>query len=202
MAIKLSIKVNEGGIEAKLKQLIASMSDLSPVMHNISLTLQEQAEQNFTKGGMPTWHPLASATIKERSRHGTWPGQILQESGQLAASVTASSGRDFAQIGTNKAYAAIHQYGGVIHHNAYSLIQHLRTNAKGDLLRQGTEGNLKNLAVFAKPSHKRVKKVIAEHPAHDVSMPARPFMPVDANGKLSPSALEAVMRILDTAFEQ
>ncbi|MDK4671286.1 phage virion morphogenesis protein, partial [Kingella kingae] len=36
----------------------------------------------------------------------------LQLSGQLAASLTTQSGNDFARIGSNKPYAAIHHIGG------------------------------------------------------------------------------------------
>jgi phage virion morphogenesis protein len=197
VATILQIDVKDDGMQAKLNALIAQMSDLSPIMSGIANELVAQTEKNVAAGGLPKWHPLATSTIKERTRRGTWPGQILQDSGQLAASITPSSGSDFAQISTNKTYAAIHQYGGVIHHNAYSLIKHLRTNAKGELERQGKDGKLKNLAVFAKEKHKRVKKVIAEHPEHDTLMPARPFLPITPDGKLTPSALDAVMKILD-----
>ncbi|EIC13727.1 phage-like protein, partial [Kingella kingae PYKK081] len=39
-------------------------------------------------------------------------GKTLQLSGQLAASLTTQSGNDFARIGSNKPYAAIHHIGG------------------------------------------------------------------------------------------
>jgi phage gpG-like protein len=146
-------------------------------MAGIATELANQTEKNFAAGGMPAWHPLAASTIKERSRRGAWPGQILQDSGSLAASITPSSGSDYAQISTNKPYAAIHQYGGVIHHNAHSILKQIMDNGKPRTTSGGTR------------------------PAFDVTMPARPFMPVTDDGKLTESALDAVMRILNTNFD-
>ncbi|MDK4653337.1 phage virion morphogenesis protein, partial [Kingella kingae] len=45
----------------------------------------------------------------KETHHG---GKKLQLSGQLAASLTTQSGNDFARIGSNKPYAAIHHIGG------------------------------------------------------------------------------------------
>jgi len=43
---------------------------------------------------------------------------ILQRSGLLAISVVTDYGADFAQTGTNKVYAAMHQFGGVTSPNS------------------------------------------------------------------------------------
>lgn len=43
---------------------------------------------------------------------GKYPGQILQVSGQLASSVSTAYDDNSATIGSNLAYAAIHQLGG------------------------------------------------------------------------------------------
>ncbi len=62
-------------------------------------------------------------------------------------------------VSTAVEYAAIHEYGGVIHRVSNPGVVRLRTDAKGNLLRQGEEGALAHLAVFAKRSHKRFKEV-------------------------------------------
>ena len=202
MSTRLEFQVSDSTVLDRLGQIVTRLDDTAPIMNQVSLVLLAQTEQAFAKGGSPVaWQDLSGRTIKERTRRGTWPGQILQDSGQLAASITASSGKDFAQIGTNKAYAAIHQFGGVIHHDAYSIKTRLRTDAKGNLMRQGTEGKAKNLAVFAKASHKRVTERVAEHPAQDIVIPARPFLPIDDSGKLTRPTLAAVMAVIDGAFK-
>ena len=49
---------------------------------------------------------------KQRKKIGIYPGQILQVSGQLASSVNTYYDNESAVIGSNLAYAAIHQLGG------------------------------------------------------------------------------------------
>src|SRR3546814_20492515 len=61
-----------------------------------------------------------------------------------------------ALVGTNVVYARIHQEGGEIQFAPRSGTTRLRTNARGNLLRQGANGNL---AVFARDSHTRVRTV-------------------------------------------
>jgi phage virion morphogenesis protein len=178
MATTLKIEINDDRIQAKLNDVIQKASDPRKVMAGIATELANQTEKNFAAGGMPAWHPLAASTIKERTRRGAWPGQILQDSGALAGSITPESGSDYAQISTNNMdYAAIHQYGGVIHHNAYSVLKHIMDNGKRRAVSGGTR------------------------PAFDTVMHARPFMPVTDDGKLTESALDAVMRILNTNFD-
>jgi phage virion morphogenesis protein len=41
-------------------------------------------------------------------------GRTLTQDGHLAASISSRSGRDWAEWGANRIYAAIHQFGGVI----------------------------------------------------------------------------------------
>ena len=73
-------------------------------------------------------------------------------------------------IGDNVKYAAIHEFGGVIHHEVGAGTARLRTDRQGNLLRQTGH---RHLAVFAKAGHKRVKEVAYEAGAHDVVMPER-----------------------------
>ncbi|MBY0573587.1 MAG: phage virion morphogenesis protein, partial [Undibacterium sp.] len=117
MTALFTLEVVDAGVQEKLSALIATLSNTAPIMQEISLALLEETEQAFAHGGMPPWHPLAVSTIKRRTKQGSWPGQILQVTGQLAASVTSSFGADFAQIGSNKPYAAIHQFGGQARHH-------------------------------------------------------------------------------------
>ena len=76
----------------------------------------------------------------------------------------------------------------------------LRTDAKGVLLRQGDEGKLAKLAVFARASHKRAVERSYQGKDYTINIPARPVLPVDAAGNLTPSALEAVLRVVESAL--
>ena len=82
----------------------------------------------------------------------------------------------FAAWGSNVAYARIHQLGGEINRAPYSTRIRLRTDARGNLARQ--PGN-RNLAVFARDSHKRVRTSWHEVRAYKIRLPARPFLGVN-----------------------
>ena len=86
---------------------------------------------------------------------------------------TVSGNTINSAIGDNVVYAAIHEFGGVIHKFPKAGKVRLRTNAQGELMRQAANAHL---AVFAKSTHTRVKEVDFVAQAHDVTMPERaPF---------------------------
>lgn len=96
-----------------LRQLVASLDDRHELMGVLAGTMHRAIEDNFAEGGRPDkWVELAASTQASRRAAGTWPGQILVRSGQLAASIQAEWDQDHAAVGTNKAYAAIQQFGG------------------------------------------------------------------------------------------
>lgn len=168
-------------------------------------TLEAETEANFAAQGRPSWVPLAAATKRERlaRNKGSSLLKILQDRGILASSVSSSYGEDFALVGAGgaaKDYAAIQQFGGVIERPAYSVKTRLRTDKAGELLRQGTQGKAKNLAVFAKDSHKRVKEVWSVVEAYKVEIPARPYLPFSGPPESAVLQPAAERSILD-AFE-
>lgn len=76
-------------------------------------------------------------------------------------------------IDDNVKYAAIHEFGGTVHHPARTGTARLRTDKLGNLLKQAINANL---VIFAKAGHKRVKEVAYKAEAYDVTMPERaPF---------------------------
>lgn len=109
------VKVEDRAVMAALGRLEQSGRDMSPLMRAIRTELADQTEQNFADEGRPKWRllaPLAPSTIEYRKKRGSWPGMIMQDSGQLAASYTSGSDKDSAWIGSNKVYAAIQNLGG------------------------------------------------------------------------------------------
>lgn len=115
------------------------------------------------------WKP--SARVQKRG------GQTLVLSARLLRSISHQVREDGVSWGTNVVYARIHQLGGQIQRNAFSSWTRLRTNASGVLLRQKDHDRL---AVFAKATHKRVRVVRHTVDAHNITMPARPFLGVNA----------------------
>lgn len=81
------------------------LTDRRAPLAAIAGVMADAVEENFARQGRPKW-----LGIKPSPRRAG--GKILQDSGQLAASITSASDNDSAVVGTNKVYAAIHQFGG------------------------------------------------------------------------------------------
>jgi len=103
-------------IEAKsalnmLNKAYEKMSDTTPLMRGIAGILMHAVEENFAEQGRPAWVDLKEKTKEVRRKQNKWPGKILQVSGQLASSIQPHVSKDEAAVGTNKIYAATHQFG-------------------------------------------------------------------------------------------
>lgn len=201
MANRIEIQLDDHLLRQRLDQLMGTLADSRPLMAGIAATLAAQTGQAFQDEG-PGWEKLKPATIRERKRLGKWPGPILVRSaGGLAASISTDSGPNFAVVGTNKVYAAIHQFGGTIDRAPYGGKLRLRTDHQGNLLRRGRNGKL---VTFARErdskrgkAHKNYVERRYEAKAYQIKIPARPFLPLTPAGQLTPRALEAVMDVLN-----
>ena len=112
MSDSIEIKVDNAELQRYLNKLTERTSDLRPLMRNIAGIMADSVESNFEPEGRPKWQDFLNGTIKQRKKKGYYPGKILQMRGELAASITSSYDEDSAMVGTNKVYAAIHQFGG------------------------------------------------------------------------------------------
>ena len=119
----MRLRKDTSKLKRRVDKLTRRARDASPAFAEIRELMLSEIEENFEQeggfsspdspiGGDKDWPDLEPSTKKKRARKGKWPGKILQVSGQLAASITGDSGRDYAQAGTNKEYAAIQHYGG------------------------------------------------------------------------------------------
>ena len=196
----LKIEVDpDGKAAAQLNSAAQQLKDARPLFRSIAGMLEAQTEANFAAQGRPSWVPLAASTLAERQKRnkGSSVLKILQDGGILASSVSSSYGDDFSQVGAGgaaKDYAAIHQFGGTIDRPAYSVKTRLRTDAKGDLLRQKDR---KNLAVFARDSHKRARESWHTVEAYKVQIPARPYLPFSGPADQAVLQPEAEASLLD-----
>lgn len=110
----IDIKIDHSGIATALQRVIQATQQRAPLMRNIAAIMADAVEENFAQEGRPKWQGLAPSTIAQRRKRGKWPGQILRvSSGGLAQSMSQHSDNDSAVVGTNKKYAAIHQFGGM-----------------------------------------------------------------------------------------
>ena len=109
----IEIKIDNKEVLTRLQELASRGENLRPLMKNIAGIMETATEDNFKDEGRPDkWVDLSETTKKQRQKIGKYPGQILQVSGQLASSVTTAYDNNSAVIGSNLAYAVIHQLGG------------------------------------------------------------------------------------------
>lgn len=155
-----SIEIESQAVMATLGRMANAGRNMSPVMGAVATELARQTEKNFAAEGRPKWLGI-------QPREGREGGKILQDTGQLAASISTSSDATSASIGSNKVYAAIHQFGG---------------KTSPHIIRPR---NKKALAFGG-----RVVKSV-NHPGSNI--PARPFLPVDAQGNLQPEAEQNIL---------
>lgn len=113
MSDSVEIRLDSKDVEKALLQVAQNCEDMRPLMKNIAGIMADATEQNFENEGRPDkWQELAKRTIKQRTKTKHYPGKILQVEGRLALSVTTQYDNDSAVIGSNLAYARIHQLGG------------------------------------------------------------------------------------------
>lgn len=192
----IEVKV-DGSAAQRIEHAARQLGDASLLFRAIAGALETETEANFAAQGRPPWVPLSAATRRERLRRnqGSSVLKILQDRGILAASVSSQFGRDFALVGAGTPYAAAHQFGAKIDMPPKSVQTRLRTDAKGNLVRQGTGG-----AVFAKDAHKRARSTWSTVEPHSITIPARPFLPFAgsaASATLQPEAERSVLTIVN-----
>jgi|ERR1035437_4294973 phage gpG-like protein len=117
----------------------------------------QTAYLSFSKGGPAV--AIGLRVQSNRLRGAAWASPAVVSGNTISSA-----------IGDNVKYAAIHEFGGTIHHAARSGTVRLKTDARGNLVGQRKNARL---AVFAKASHKRVKEVGFRSEAYDIEMPAR-----------------------------
>lgn len=169
----MDIKIDDVAVKKLLQDLSDNKPKLQGVMRVAGLIMKREVERNFDAGGRPSpWAPLAKSTMDKRRKEGHWPGKILVEHGQLVASITMQATLTQAIVGTNKAYAAIHQYGGTITQAASTQNIHFRKyksgKHKGKVLFSKSKG-----ATFGMKVNKS---------GGTITIPARPFMVLTDKG--------------------
>ncbi len=159
--------------------------ELTPAAQKIVANLQTLPAQIMAAvaGAMDKANQLAIAKIQRDHLTGRGPYPPEQHklgivTNRLRGSVNASAAEVQGQqvvsaIGSNVVYAKIHEFGGRIKIQARNAKVRLKTDARGNLIRQLANANL---AIFARKTHRRVRETNVTIPAYEVIMPERaPF---------------------------
>jgi len=149
----IQLKINQRNIEEvskELREIVRRVSDLKPVLAEFGIHMVRSVEQTFQASGRPApWPPSIRAL-----RQG---GKTLIKTARLKNSIVASvTGPRTLRLGTNVAYAAVHQLGFA---GNMTVPQHIRrvTRAFGRRLKTPTYATVRQ--------HQRL-----------VRIPARPFL--------------------------
>jgi phage virion morphogenesis protein len=163
----IQIEVNEEARQA-LNMLVERMTNPRPFYQAAGNLLVGTVGENFRWQAAPdgaAWAPLRPATIRARQRRGRSALAILRERGILAGSIFYLVGDDGVRVGSPVKYAAIHQFGGSIDMPA----------RQGKIYRrQMTDGSFGRR--FAKKKNKTSVATDVAIGAHQITIPARPFL--------------------------
>jgi phage virion morphogenesis protein len=151
--------------------------DIPAVLAEMGGALVSATQDRFrseTGPGGVKWKPLSPRYLdSKRKRKSSHPSAILRLTGNMDDSINYQVGGSILEVGTNRFYAPIHQFGGVI--NVPARAETRTRTYKVKFVRVGKRGQpLKKLGeVDSRVSAKRVKVG-----AHTVIIPARPFLDV------------------------
>lgn len=104
--MRAEIRVDDAEVRRALQAMARRVRDTTPAMAAVARALKAQVDLGFRGGRDPYGTPWAPLRSRE--------GQPLRKTGRLQRSIRARHSRDEAVVGTNLAYARVHQFGAVI----------------------------------------------------------------------------------------
>jgi phage virion morphogenesis protein len=184
--VQFDIRVDDGQVLRALAALELAAADLAPAWDGIGSMLVTQSLHHFETQSGPDgakWAPLAASTLRgRRGRRGT--PAVLQDRGHLRGSITSQPGADGVSVGSNLVYAAIHHFGGTVAKAAHSRQVYFKQSDIRAGRRRFVSRGASDFAQWATVG------------AHDVTIPARPYLPVLADGTLPGPVADEVVAIL------
>jgi phage gpG-like protein len=102
----ITVRVDDAGARAAFERARRAGLNMQPAWSVAGEHLKMVMRGHFDAGGRPgAW---------KKSQRGLEGGKTLWDSGRLATSIKPEAHRDDVVLGTNVAYAAVHQFGGTI----------------------------------------------------------------------------------------
>ena len=174
--------------QTALKKLKAALADRRPMLNDIGHALTKSVQDRFVAMQSPDgapWKPLHPRTIRQKRNK----NKILTERGLLRGSIHYELNGDTLEVGTDRKYGAIHQFGGVV-----------KIPARTQTVKVGTKGKNKGRFMKAKSKAAHAIERTFTIPAHDVTIPARPFLGLSSDDK--EEIVEIVHKHLWAALKQ
>lgn len=128
------IQIRDEEVQKLLRRIADRLKDTTPLMRIIGSIVRTSVVRNFELGGRPKWDALSPVTRKLRGAD----GPILRRQGAAGGlmgsiNIEATDGR--VSVGTNKVYAAVHQFGakaGSFGRKSVSVRRHTRRSRRGN----------------------------------------------------------------------
>lgn len=157
--VTIDVTIDNKQVLKLMKDIQGRMQHMKPAMNIIGTAVRKSIQQNFEEGGRPLkWKPSLRAL-----RTG---GKTLIKSKQLFNSFTIKADDKAVEVGTNKVYAAIHNFGGKIKHAERKQTIFFNKSKTGK-------------SQFSRESKARYGMRV-DRQSHTTNMPARPFMMIQA----------------------
>jgi len=157
----IHVTIDDSQVKKLLDDLKNRTQHLKPVMNIIGTFVRKSIQKNFEEGGRPIpWKPSKRVLLKG--------GKTLILNRQLFNSFTINPTDTFVEVGTNKKYAAVHQFGEDIDvpaHNRKLFFKNFKS------------GKRKGRTYFSKEGKASYGKSV-EIEGYKVHIDARPFMMV------------------------
>lgn len=166
------ITVESSALDAAFERLTNAVRDLRPAMRDIGGLLEKETDDNFRAQGRPAWPALSQATILNRlmgkDKEGKSKGisSVLRKDGNLRASAKRKL-----------------EGGLAILQDTGALRSSIRAHPNRDSVTVGSVSEYAAIHQFGGMAGRGKK----------VRIPARPFIPVDKDGNLSPEAERGVL---------
>lgn len=135
------------------------------------------------------WAALAPSTLKRKQKSKGSRNRILRDTGSLYDSIAATVTATGAEVGTNQnvgiySLGAIHQFGATI------------KNPGGERNLNFKVDSATGRSRFAKASKANFQQTVTVG-AYTITIPPRPFLPLDAKGDVLPKTQADLMEILE-----
>ena len=166
----ITVTVSPQTAEARLQHLQAILANPSGLLDQIGSRLRDTTRERFKTQTSPdgnSWQALQPRYQRRKKKN---KDKVLTLNGFLRhSSITWQfDGQDAVKVGSNRKYAAIHQFGGTIQKKARQSSVHFGV------------GKAKHL--FVKKSQAARSKQVTIG-AHEVTIPARPFLGLSAHDR-------------------
>jgi len=112
----ITIRLDDGEVTAAFGRAAAALGDLTPLMQEVGEYLLLSTGERFKAGKAPDgtiWAPKKPSTMAAQARRGDRPDpRPLFWRGTLSSTIGMRAGPASVEVGSNRVYAAMMQFGG------------------------------------------------------------------------------------------